>query len=84
MVRWIGLDNLARADSFSAEIRRACQALSRHPKRFPVARITNGIEIRKRVYGRYLILYRLIEAEVEVLRIVHGTRDWAALLGEAE
>ena len=80
VVRWIGIDNLERAESFSSELIGACKALARHPRRFPVARITNGHEVRKRVHDRYVILYRLLEREVEILRIVHGARDWAALL----
>jgi len=40
----------------------------------------NGNEIRKRVYERYVILYRVLEKEVEVLRIVHGARDWVSIL----
>lgn len=80
VVRWIGIDNLERAESFSSELIGACRALARHPRRFPVARITNGHEVRKRIHDRYVILYRLLDKEVEILRIVHGARDWAALL----
>ena len=80
VVRWIGSDNLDRAESFSSELIQACRALARHPKRFPVARITNGHEVRKRIHDRYVILYRLHDKEVEVLRVVHGARDWATLL----
>jgi toxin ParE1/3/4 len=39
-------------------------------------------EIRKRGHGRYLIFYRVLEKEVEILRIVHGARDWAALFAD--
>ena len=39
---------------------------------------------RKRVHGRYLILYRIRKTEVEVLRVVHSARNWAALLGDAD
>lgn len=80
VIRWIGTDNLERAESFSSELIEACRALARHPRRFPVARITNGHEVRKRIHDRYVILYRLLDKEVEILRIVHGARDWAALL----
>jgi len=33
--------------------------------------------------GPYLIFYR-VRDEVQVLRIVHGARDWLALLDEAD
>ncbi|MGZ8308155.1 MAG: type II toxin-antitoxin system RelE/ParE family toxin [Allosphingosinicella sp.] len=42
--------------------------------------MTNGHEVRKRIHDRYVILYRLLDKEVEILRVVHGARDWAALL----
>jgi toxin ParE1/3/4 len=80
VMRWIGTDNLERAESFSSELVEACRALARHPKRFPVARIVNGHEVRKRSHDRYVILYRLLDKEIEILRVVHGARDWAALL----
>lgn len=84
IARWIGPDNPARADSFSAELRRACLGLGSNPLRFPVADRIGDSEIRKRVHGRYLILYRVRIGEVEVLRVVHGARNWAALLGEGK
>jgi len=84
VIRWIGTDNLERADSFSLELIEACRALARHPRRFPVARIANGHEVRKRIHDRYVILYRLLDNEVEILRVVHGARNWAALLDEPE
>lgn len=84
IVRWIGTDNPGRSNSFSAELRDACAKLGRHPLRFPVVRDASGIAVRKRVHGRYLILYRVLETEVEILRIVHGSRNWVALVGETD
>lgn len=84
VIRWIGTNNLERAESFSSELIQACQSLARHPRRFPAVRVTSGHEVRKRVYDRYVILYRVLEREVEVLRIVYGARDWAALLDALE
>lgn len=80
VMRWIGSDNLERAESFSSELLESCRALARHPRRFPVARIVDGHEVRKRIHERYVILYRLLDKEIEILRIVHGARDWSALL----
>lgn len=80
VIRWIGIDNMERAESFSSELVGACRTLARHPRRFPVARIVDGQEVRKRIHDRYVILYRLLDREIEILRVVHGARDWAALL----
>ena len=82
VARWIGIDNPSRATSFSSELRRACLTLARHPARYPVVIEAGRNAVRKRVHGQYLILYRILEKEVEILRIVHGARDWATILGE--
>jgi plasmid stabilization system protein ParE len=82
IARRIGRDNRGRAKSCSAELRGACASLSHHPARFPVAAILGGDEVRKRVHGDYLIFYRITESEVEVLRIVHGSRDWGSFVGD--
>ena len=54
------------------------------PSGFPIAEEFGASGVRKRVHGRYLILYRVHRSEVEVLRVVHGARDRASLPGEAE
>jgi plasmid stabilization system protein ParE len=36
--------------------------------------------VRKKVHRRYLIFFRIEAGEVQILRIVHGSRDWAALV----
>jgi toxin ParE1/3/4 len=45
-----------------------------------VALILRGEPIRKRVHGDYLIFYRVRGRQVEIVRILHGARDWNALL----
>lgn len=81
--QWIALANPRRARSFVKELRGASTSLGRHPQRFPVA-LSAGSSIRKRSYHGYLIFYRIEAEAVQVLRIVHGSRDWAALLGEGD
>lgn len=79
---WIGSDNRPRAESFSAELRAKCLDLGDKPERFPVADELRDVGVRKRVHGRYLILYRVHRSEVEVVRVVHGARDLRSLLGQ--
>lgn len=76
---WIDNDDPIRADSFVDELERACAALGRRPYRFPAVPAA-GRDLRKRVYRDYLILYRVLKNQVEIVRIVHGKRDWVALL----
>ncbi|HEX4739693.1 MAG TPA: type II toxin-antitoxin system RelE/ParE family toxin [Allosphingosinicella sp.] len=80
IARWIAADNPQRAESFVNELERACGSLSRRPSRFPVALNLHGEPIRKRVHRDYLIFYRVKAKQVEIVRILHGARDWAALL----
>ncbi|MET1110219.1 MAG: type II toxin-antitoxin system RelE/ParE family toxin [Allosphingosinicella sp.] len=80
IARWIHGDNSERARTFSAELRNACSSLASFPDRFPIALTLDGQAVRKRAHGDYLILYRVSRTEIEVIRIVHGARDWTALL----
>jgi len=80
IARWIAKDNPPRTESFINELERACLSLSRRPSRFPVALSLHGEPIRKRVHRDYLIFYRIKPKRVEIMRILHGARDWATLL----
>ena len=81
IARWIFSDNPERARTCSAELRSACSNLAFYPARYPIVFTLDGHAIRKRVYGDYLILYRVLRTEIEIIGIVHGARDWVPLLG---
>jgi toxin ParE1/3/4 len=81
--RWIALDNPGRARSFIFGLRNAALSLDRHPQRFPIVPGSGEPPIRKRVYRGYLIFYRVETDRVKVSRIVHGSRDWAAIMAYA-
>ncbi len=36
--------------------------------------------IRRRVYGRYLIFYRVVDDDVEIVHILHGAMDYQSIL----
>lgn len=59
---------------------RACASLVPRPSRFPVALNLDGDPIRKRLYRGHLLFYRILPKDVEVVRIIHAARNWAALL----
>ncbi len=40
-------------------------------------------ELRSWSHGSYVILYRIVDAGVEIVRVIHGARDLAAVLNEA-
>ena len=82
IARWIASDNAEAAREFAHALRGKCASLAHAPKRFPVARRVDGRDLRKRTHGRYLILYIISDEGVEVIRIVHASRDWAALIDQ--
>jgi len=80
---WIAQDDPQRAASFVRELRKAAAALGRYPRRNPT--LPGGpVELRKKSYRQYLIFYRVLEMEVQILRVGHGARDWAAILSKAQ
>ncbi len=76
---FIGRDNPARSFSFIRELRTASKSLARYPRRFPLALGSWPGEVRRRVHGNYLIIYRVQRKEVIILRILNGAQDYEAL-----
>jgi plasmid stabilization system protein ParE len=72
--------NPARAATFVEELRDACLGLADFPGRFPLVLRYEGIGIRHRLHGNYLIFYHIGDGEVAVIRILHGAMDYASLL----
>ena len=76
---YVAADDPRAADRIANAIERAYLRLARNPKLGP-ARPDIGRELRYLRAGRYLILYRIVEGAVEVVRIVHGARYLQTLL----
>ncbi len=83
IARWIAEDDPAIADSFAAELRRACLELGSTYRLYPVRFLLRGNEIRRRNFKRYAILLRVGKTGVEILRVLHGARDIGSLLPPA-
>jgi toxin ParE1/3/4 len=81
-LREIGLriasDNTPRAITFVQELMDRCLSLSEHPERFPVA-VERKLPLHKMTHAGYLIFYTVGDSKVDILRIVHGARDWSKL-----
>lgn len=80
---WIAADNPARANSFVDELVAELSSWARHPRRFPQRRV-GGVSFRKATWRGFLIFYRVLPDRVEIARIIHGSRDWARLLGAGD
>lgn len=71
-----------RADDVIDRIETGCRVLQGHP-RFGRARPDIGEGARTLVVGRWLLLHRVVGEDVQVVRVVDGSRDlgrlgWAA------
>jgi toxin ParE1/3/4 len=78
--RAIRVDNPARAETFVDELYDRCQRLGAMPLAFPLLPDWEDKGIRRRPHGNYVIFYRVTEKAVEVLHILHGARDYEAIL----
>lgn len=80
IARFIARQSPERARSFSRELRMKALALGDSPLAFPIMARFSHEGVRRRVFGDYLILYRVEADRVVVIHIVHGARDYEALL----
>jgi toxin ParE1/3/4 len=74
----IAADNAEAADEFLDSLHRASQTLAENPR---AGRARNDIARGFRYFPseNYLILYRLADESIEVVRYLHGARDITAL-----
>lgn len=68
------------ASRMHARLSKACLTLARMPRRYVW---DERIRLHRRSVGAYLIFYRATE-RVEIVRVIHGARDWLALLSEGD
>lgn len=66
--------------SFVTELEAACLELKDMAKAFEVVGRRRNQDIRRRPYGNYVILYRIKESRVDVLRIFHGAQDYMSIV----
>lgn len=79
---FIAEDNPVRAGSFARELWAACMGLGDAPFRFAQFEEYENKGYRRRVYGRYSIIYRVADDEVLVVRVFSSLVDIRAVLGE--
>ncbi len=76
----IALDDPIRAISFIRELRLKCLGLAAMLNRFPLVPRHAAVGVRRCGHGDYLIFYRIELKQVTVLHILHGARDYPAIL----
>ena len=79
---YISCENPERAATFVAELVASCNRLSQLARAFALVPQLARQGIRKHRHGRNLIFYRIRAHpdSVEILRVVHGARDYMRLL----
>jgi toxin ParE1/3/4 len=80
---WIAKDSPRRAHSFVRELEAKCGRLASYPARYRVISDRPDASVRRCLHGDYVVLFdaETSPGEVLILRIVHGARDYAKLLG---
>jgi toxin ParE1/3/4 len=71
---YIARDNRERAATFVDELQNACARIAENPKAY-VTRDDLASGLRMAVHRHYLILFRILQNEIRVERIVHGARN---------
>jgi plasmid stabilization system protein ParE len=81
---WIGEQNPDRAFTFVRELRERCYGLADLPKAYPLVPRYEHTGIRRRPYGDYLIFYRIDKQTIEIVRVIHGARNYETILFRAD
>lgn len=77
---YIARDHPARARTLVAELLDKARGLAERPEGFPLVPRYAHLGIRRRTHGNYLIFYRVEPNRITVIHILHGARDYEALL----
>ena len=77
---WIAKDNPEQAATFVRELRRSCIDVGPRPRAYPFVEHRRNDGIRRKGHGNYLIFYRVQLDAIEILRVLHGARDYGHIL----
>lgn len=77
---YIAADNPARARSFVRNLQMRARQIGDAPRGFPLVLRYEHTGVRRRVYGNYLIFYRIEETRISVIAILHGAQDYERIL----
>ncbi|WP_193334450.1 type II toxin-antitoxin system RelE/ParE family toxin [Devosia beringensis] len=74
---YIAFDSRGRARTFVVELRAACRSLAADSRRYPYQQELT--DIRRMPVGNCLVLYRVLEDSVRIIRVIHAARDIGSL-----
>lgn len=76
----IAQGNSSRALTFVGEIEDRCRQLASMPEAYQLVPRHEASGVRRAVHGNYLIFFRVVKDSVENLHVLHGARDYEAIL----
>jgi addiction module RelE/StbE family toxin len=80
IAEYIGHRNPERASAFVNQLLDRCESLAAIPAGFPLVPRYEARGIRRRPHGNYSIFYRIVGNDIVVIHILHGAREYEALL----
>ncbi|ACK71607.1 plasmid stabilization system [Gloeothece citriformis PCC 7424] len=85
LATYIAENNLEASEQFLRAAEETFQQLAKLPMMGKICQFKNPLltNIRQQAvkgFRRYLIFYRLSESEIEIVRVLHGSRDLEAIL----
>lgn len=78
---YVATDSPQRAVNLVGDLEAACHSLSDFPRRGARMR-RRGKDVRRLTHGAYLIVYVVEAGQIQIARILHGSRDLTAILGD--
>lgn len=76
---YIAQDDPRAAKRFVKRLREECQFLAEHPGVGQLQPELGVNDIRTFSYRNYVIFFRPIKDGVQVVRVLHGARDWPSM-----
>ena len=73
---FIQIDNPERGRTFVDEMFAAGARIADMPRAFPLVPKLESKHVRRRAYGRYVILYRVEAERVDILHVAHSAQDY--------
>lgn len=77
---YIARENPRRAVAFVEELEASAVEIGANPKAYALVPRYEAHGIRRRLHGSYLIFFRIEPDRVTILHILHGARDYGALM----
>lgn len=80
IAEYVAADSPRSAVSFVRELVAAARQIGQTPRGYALLRDHTEFGIRRKPYKAYSIFYWIVENRVDILHILHGARDYEAVL----